>query len=151
MKKENSGFTLLEILLFVTLISLVFIAVSYLSTYSLKTTRVAQQKIIATHFVEELQEWLRGQKEVDWGSFLAKAGNPTGLIYCVNSMPADLSGLTSGSGCGSTYGLGTIYKREVTLTKNLTDTQVTISIIVTWKENNNTFTVPISTIFSVWE
>jgi type II secretory pathway pseudopilin PulG len=150
MKRKLEGFTLLEILIFVTLISLVFVAISFLATYSLTATRVAQQKVIATHYAEELQEWMRGEKEVDWKAFLAKSSTPGGTIYCVNSIPTSISALTAG-GCGSAYDLASQYKREVTLTGNSTDTQVSVSIVVEWKENKNILKVPVSTIFSVWE
>lgn len=150
MYTSKDGFTILEVLLFTTLISLVFVAIAYLATFSLVSSRLSTHKVVATHFAEELEEWLRGEKEVDWNTFAAKA-NTEGLLYCVNAIPADISVLTSGTGCGSTYGLAPIYKREVTLKKNEDGTQVVVTVRVEWKENNNTFAVPISTIFSVWE
>lgn len=149
MKKITDGFTLLEMLLFITLISLVFVAVTYLVSFSIKNAAVTQHKTLATHYAQELQEWLRGEKEADWNLF-QKSGT-----LCFNTSPITVWG-PSGN-CSSNYTLGTtpntIFKRYVTLTNNggATPTQVTAQIVVEWKEGNNTLQVPLSTVYSVWE
>jgi len=151
MKQYNNGFTLVEVLIFVTLITLIFTTVSYIITISLKNTKTNEHKILATHYAEELKEWLRGEKEVNWNDFITK-GSVLGVQWCVNTIPSDLSGLQTGP-C-STYGLhNNIFKRDLTLTNNIVPnpTQVTVNILIEWKEDNNTYTIPINTVFSLWE
>jgi type II secretory pathway pseudopilin PulG len=145
MKQCCKGFTLIEVLIFITLIPLIFIAVSYITTYSLQNTKINQNKILATHYAEELKEWLRGEKEEDWNTFatVANMGN-----WCFNNEP--ITDWDSHSRCGSSYGLNNLYKRDLTLTKD-SDTQATAKITVEWKENNNTYKIPINTVFSLWE
>lgn len=148
---NKKGFTLLEVLIFVTLLTIVFVGLAYLATYSIKNTIVSQHKVLATHYGEELQEWLRGEKEAGWEPFVGKAGNPTALIYCVNTLPADISGLTAGSGCGSSYALNSLFKRELRMTRDDDSTQVTVFITTSWLEGNNVLQVPINTVLAVWE
>ena len=140
----KKSFTLIEVLIFVTLISLIFIALSYLITYSLHTTKINEHKILATHYAEELREWLRGEKEADWLSFV----NDRMGTWCFNNKT-----LSWGNNFGqcSSYNLDNIFKRQVTLEKNADTTQVEVRIIVEWQELNNIYKVPINTIFSIWE
>lgn len=136
--------------MFVSLLSLVFLGMAYVATYSVKNTKAAERRVVATHYGEELQEWLRGEKEVDWNAFVAKAGSPTPLIYCVQTIPANVSALVAGTGC-STYGLSSLFKRELRMTRSEDSTQVTILISTSWQEGNNILQVPVNTVFSVWE
>lgn len=147
MKQYNKGFTLVEVLIFVTLISLIFITVSYTVTLSLKNTKINEHKILATHYAEELKEWLRGEKEVDWLSFTDSISQ--GTTYCVNSIPDDVSNLTSGI-CPPESFLDGIFKRELTINEE-TANQVKFKVEVKWEEGPNNYLVPISTVFSLWE
>lgn len=146
MKKYCQGFTLIEVLIFITLMPLIFIAVSYLTTSSLQKTKINEHKILATHYAEELREWLRGEKEKDWVSF--KDSNNMGN-WCFNDEPVTDWG--SRGGC-SLYNLNNFYKRDLTLIRlSGTETQVKAEIVVEWQENSITYQVPIKTVFSRWE
>ena len=151
-KTITKSFTIVEVLIFVTLISLIFITISYIITFSLKNTKINEHKILATHYAEELKEWLRGEKEDDWNIFTTK-GHVSGSQWCVNTIPIDISTLVGGP-CGLDYSLhNNTFKRDLTLTNNVSPnpTQVTVNIIVEWKEDNNIYTIPINTVFSLWE
>lgn len=150
-KKRKNGFTLLEVLVFSALSSLVFVAITRVGVMSIKNAKLAEHTVIATHAAEELQEWVRGEKEEEWNVFLAKAALTPGLTYCVNTIPASITDLVSSTGCGTSYTLLNIFKRDLTLTRNVAGTQVTVAITVSWFEGNNVETVPIRTVFSVWE
>ncbi len=149
--KNEQSFTLVEVLVFLTILSLFFITVSAITTYSLRNLKTQENKMIATNYAQQLLEWLRGQKEKDWNEF-AKKSSTTGITYCFNNnLSLDSNFPTSGR-CNN-YNLDLRFKREATLT-NLTNNPVAkikLGITVKWQEGNNIFSVPLDTIFSIWE
>lgn len=145
---HNRGFSLIEVLVFVTILSLFFIAASSISLVSLRNLKSNENKILATRYAEEVLEWLRGEKEDDWNVFYGKSSD-IGTKYCFNSL--NLSWPTSGA-CGS-FDLYSFYKRETTLKRGLigADPKIDISITVSWNEATQTITVPINTVFTRFE
>ncbi|MFQ5452419.1 MAG: hypothetical protein ACE5DQ_02535 [Candidatus Paceibacterota bacterium] len=151
-RQLSEGFTLLEIVIFVMLISLIFIAIAQATAVSIRSNITNQHKLLGTHYAEELREWLRAEKDEGWSSFLARS-SPTGTQYCFND--EGLSGwVVSGSLCGINYDLYTRYKRDLTLTQISGAggvTEVKADIVISWKEGSQEFTVASSTIFAPWE
>lgn len=144
-KSANFGFTFIEILIFVTLISLIFITFSALTAVSISRERVNEHKILSTHYSEELREWLRGQKEVDWDTLVtSKMGTWCFNIEPVSQWPT-LSGICTG------YDLNSIYKREAILSVNADNSAVTVLITTSWRDGSNMFQVPLSTRLTVNE
>lgn len=147
---SQSGMTLLEVLIFTTMITLIFLTIASATTQSIKKTMYNQQKIIATHYAEEAQEWMRGEKESDWSVFSARSD----ATYCLNSTisTCDASGSCwdNRAACPVTdYSLGGHYKRSSVLTTN--GSRIDVITTVEWIEGSNTYSVPISTTFSRWE
>ena len=134
---------MMEVLIFVSILSLFFVTAAAITTASLRNLKVQEHKILATRYAEELLEWLRGEKEANWNTFT----NHTDT-YCFNSSP-----ITSWESPGNClgYSLNNLYKREVTLTVQGTPSQVNVSITVEWQETGNTYKVPLNTIFTIWE
>lgn len=158
---KNSGFTLIEVLVFITLLSLLFTAVLTLSTSLLKTAKYNENKILATHFGEELYEWLQTEKELDWAGptgFLTKAPTyVTPVSYCFNSPTLTASDWPSSGACSdSSYALGNRFNRQIELTlKDVTtplgavEQQVEAKIEVSWRDGSfPPFTVSITTVFN---
>lgn len=143
-KKQDEAFTLVEVLIFVVLISIIFITVSYYITFSLYNTKVNEHKILATRLAEEAREWLRGEKEISWDDFI----NTRMGEWCFNTEPVDGWGTP---GLCTDYGIAELYKRDVSLTASQDGNQVTVKVNVEWVERTNTFNVLISTVFSIWE
>ena len=148
----NKGFSLIEVLVFVSVFSIFFIIAIAIVTLSLNNMKVSEHKILATKYAEELREWLRAEKEIDWDSFVTKS-SVSGTKYCfkapLNTWPSigacginDFSGITGNS--------PEIFKREVTLTKP-GNYQVNVAITVSWQEVTKTYSVPLNTTFTVWE
>ncbi len=133
----KSGFTLIEVLVFVTIMSIILIAAVALTATSINQLKTQQYKILATHFAESLFEWLEAQKELDWQDFVSKA-TQNGKVYCFNDL--NISDWPGTSGSCSDYSLGAnemfngkqIFKREVKLTKIGED--VKAAVTVTWKD-----------------
>lgn len=139
-KKHHSlqeGFSLIEIMVFVGIFSMVFISAISYAISSLYRMKLTEHRTKALFYAEELKEWLDGEHENDWILFHAKA---SGQTYCVNQaleLNMSISSLTSGN-CGMNGVSGStprIFRRTVTLTSN-TPTQVTAHIEITWNETS---------------
>lgn len=151
---KTKGFTFVEVLIFIVLISFIFITLSYLSVITLLNSKIAEHKILAAHYSEELREWLRAQKEINWSDFFSKGD----LSYCFPNTPipswVSACGDSECGACGYFMGAlpNPIFKRYVKLTKNTTPEWLKAEIIVEWKEGSNAFKVDANTIFSsAWD
>jgi len=144
MSRREKSFTLIEVLIFVSILSLFFVAATAVTITSLRNLKVQEHKTLATRYAQELLEWLRGEKEADWNQFATRTGT-----YCFNSSPITSWG---SSGACSGYGLYNLYKREVILTpQGSPPYQVNLSITVFWQELDQSYQVPLQTVFTIWE
>lgn len=121
--KKNS-FTLIEVLVFVSILLVFFITAMIITTYNLKSLKTSQYKILASYYTGQAIDWLTVEKWIDWNNFLNKSNS----IYCLNQLSWDFPG-----NC-SNYSLGTpaIFKRELTLTTN--NNQVEAQIKISWND-----------------
>lgn len=144
----KKGFSLIEVLIFVSILSLVFVTASSATVYFLHNLKSNEYKLIASRYSEEIVEWLRAQKDIDWTLFAQQSGQ----TYCFNTTPI-VSWPTAGA-C-TQYNLDSMYYREVTL-QSIIDgngvlSQVTASAKIQWLDSGNTHSIPINTRFSLWE
>ena len=73
-KKYLRGFSLIEVMIFVSILGIVFIITIGYVINLLRTMKVNEHKVMATYYAEELREWLKSEKEADWDAFSQKAG-----------------------------------------------------------------------------
>ena len=150
MRKKNKGFTLMEVLIFVSIISLFFVTAAAITVASLRNLKTQERKILATRYAQELLEWLKGEKEADWNLFTTKASS-SGTEYCFNVSPINT---WPTSGTCSSYGLDNLFKREASLTSQTLGgviQQVNVSITIEWREADQTYQVPLNSVFTTWE
>lgn len=165
MLKKQKAFSLIEVLVFVSILSIFFVLAAAVVTFSLRDMKFNEHKIKATHYSRQLEEWLRLQTEIDWGGTICngcsstttlfteqvtRGGVPT-TSFCFNSSP--ISGWQALGLC-SAYDLEEIFKREVTFTSLLVAnyvTQVNASITISWLELGQAKNIRLNTIFSVLE
>lgn len=161
MEKER-GLSLIEVLIFVLLMSLIMIPLAQLSVVSLRNTIKDERKVLATHYADEAQEWMKSQKEINFTQFAATAIKNTGATsYCLtafpNDLPPDATNVSSwGTPCadatcsGCSYSAGApeqpVFKRYGTF--SCLKEGIKAVITTEWKEGNNTHSVPITTILS---
>jgi type II secretory pathway pseudopilin PulG len=147
-KNTQAGFSLIEVLIFITVMSIFFVSAAAVVSVVVKNMKVNEHKILGTRFAQEAVEWLRSEKEIDWNAFSQRAPSSGALAeYCLNSlawnsMPCD-------------YSLKTLYQRTVTL-KSIESVggykyQVDVSVLVKWNEPGRSYSIPINTTFSIWE
>jgi len=146
-----NGFSLIEVLIFVSILSIFFVVATSVTVVSLRNMKINEHKILATYYAEELAEWLRDQKEADWTEFINKSSE----TYCFKTTPITDDWLTKVSGdCApSDYlitanGQPTIFLRNAVLDGT---NQVNIKITVSWTELGNNYEVPLATVFTRWE
>lgn len=142
----KKSFSLIEVLIFTAILALFFVAAISITVVSLRNMKYNEHKILATHYAEELLNWLREEKEADWSNFSDKAIGS----YCFNS---DIVNWPSLGDCGTNdYSLGSFYKRSVHLSKEGNPvSRFTVAITVSWRELGNTYSVPLNTVFTIWE
>lgn len=147
--KSKLGFSLIEVLVFVSILGLFFVAAISVTTFSLKNMKISEHKILAAHYAEEGIEWVRWEKENDWEVFVLKdTPSGTGTLYCLNSLTWSIGS------CGANYTLGAppLFKREVTLTNSGTPaSRVNIEVVVSWIEGSQTMNIRVKTVLNLWE
>ena len=177
--KSKSGFSLIELLIFVSVIAVFFVVGAAVSIASLRSMILNEHKILATHYSEELLEWLNTQKEIDWNLFAEKAAAISGasntcanvsscsaVTYCFNTSPINITSLSGWPApeaglnpCPQTSLNPGIYSRELTLSvvncspgvSICQSSQINVTINTGWTEIGTAYSAPINTVFSVWE
>lgn len=160
-KKYTKGFTLLEVMIFTTILSVVLVAAAAFTTRLVYNLRINEHKIYANIYSSELMEWLSSEREADWTSIYNAATNSPGTTYCVNddlqltTTMADILP-TAGGSClynGITGKTPTIYKRELILVRNGVN-QVTATVRVSWQERNSgglaTYSDELQAVYTSW-
>lgn len=142
--KTKQGFSLIEVLVFTSILALVFVTISAVVSSSLAILKVQEHKILATHYAEELLNWLQAKKEEDWNVFASKSNNT--VTYCFNNPIDDWP---SPGSCPVNSFLDSIFKREVLIGGDYTKKNITIT--VKWLEANGENKVTINRIFNPWE
>lgn len=155
--RYRTGFSMIEVLVFVSILSLFFVTTAAITATSLKQMKISEHRIIASRYAEDLLEYLRGEKDEGWEEFVAKA-NTNGLTYCFNNPISENTRLNSisSSACENYNGIvgseNPIFKREVTLrVQDSFASQVTVNVLVRWREGGVEYSVPVNTVFSIWE
>ncbi len=161
--KNLNGFSLIEILVFLPIIGFFFITATSIVTVSFRNIRTNQNKILASHYARQLEEWLRAEKEINWGgnrfSSVCVAGptscnfteNATKFSdYCFNNLTIDSWGTP---GVCSGFDLNSAFKRELSLSVPGTTyiSQVNVTITVSWREAGQNQNVKIQTVLSITE
>lgn len=149
--KRKLGFSLVEVLVFVSVIGIFFVTAATISSFSLQVAKSNENKILATRYAEALMEWLRGEKEADWDAFKTKLGGAASSSWCFDQTPiSDTNGWQTNAPC-STYDLQNIYKRDLKISTTSDPDQLVAEVTVSWKEGANILSVPVKTVFSRFE
>jgi len=149
-KNSRKSFSLVEVLVFTSILSLFFVTAAAVVTESLRNMKINEHKILATRYAEELLEWLRSKKEADWDKFVEKGSVDPGTVYCFNAILTD--DWPQAGKCSPENKLDNIFTREVTLkNEGAPVNYVQISILVSWEDTGNSYQVPIKTVFTLWE
>ncbi len=153
-RHQSQSFSLIEVIIFIGILSLFFVTGMVVVTASLRNMKVSEHKIVASQYVKQLMSWITVQKENDWVSFVDNYTSASpGKTYCFNDETIAWPVPNIASPCAD-FSLGSpaIFRREATLTSSGTPTsQVEINITIEWNDAGNTFSVPLNTVLSRWE
>lgn len=146
MNKNRKSFSLIEVIVFVSILSLFFVSAASVTTITIKQANSDKNKLLATHYAEELLSALQSEKDMGWEAFVAHA--PTeNTTYCMNGDEISWSATS----CDPQYGLNG-FERTVTLKPIGTPVnQMVILINVKWPEGEGTLQVPLQAVFNLWE
>ena len=168
MLNKKESFSLIEVLVFTGILSVFFVLAASVVTVSLRNMKFNEHKIKANHYSKQLLDWLRSQKEIDWGGDQC-SGNccisgcgftqrvtQTGLNprFCFNDFPITSWPAPDASGCNGDYSLGSIFSREVQFSSSPVGGyigQVAVRITVSWLEIGQPKSVTTNTTFSLLE
>lgn len=161
MVANKKGFTLLEVMIFTTILTVVLVSAAAFTTRLVYNLRINEHKIFANIYASELLEWLTSEREANWNNVYSVASNSPGTTYCVNgnltvnTTFADTTVFripTVGNPCifnGITGRPPTIFKRELILVRNGTN-QVNVTVRVSWQEGATTYSDEIQAIYTSW-
>ena len=144
-KKTITGFSLIEILVFTTILNLFFIVALTVTVFTLRNLQANEHKIVAIHYLDQLKEWVTYEKEKDWDTFFQKTGT-----YCFNNATLSWSSATACSAaCPGSSCLGNMFNREAVLSQ-VGDT-IQVNMQIKWTEIDKIMTATSSSFFSLWE
>lgn len=159
--KKKEAFSLLEILIFVTLLNVFFVTAAAIITAMVRNLKFNEHKLVASHYTRQLEEWLRAQKEIDWGGALCSSCTPDTFTeyssvyattrYCFTGLSWSTARTTSYT-CPSD--LDGLYQRYADLTAISSGgyvERVTATIVTSWMELNSSRDVTIKTEFRILE
>lgn len=160
------GFSLVEVLIFVTIFSIFFVLAASVVTTTLRMTKENQNRIRASHYAEDLKEWFEAERAINWGG--ASCGDPCSLpanpsftelvtqadpaSFCFNDKT--ITGWPTIGAGGCLLDLDGQFRRIATFSAQSTAgyvNQVGVDITVEWKDGTEMHSVPLRTAFSIWE
>lgn len=144
----RKSFSLIEVIIFVSILSLFLISAASIITISLQQNTLQIEKLKARHYADQLLEWIKSEKDIDWTTFVARAGSYT---YCFeNETLVWGADVLSGNDCPL---LNSLYKRYATFrtTGSGGSAQVDVVIHVDWVVGGNNYNTSLHTIFSQWD
>lgn len=141
MKENNLGQSMFEILVAVFVVAISLTAVVSLATNALSNTTFSKDRTLAAKHTQDAVEWLRAERDRDWGVFLARA-TAGGREYCLSLLRWDAS-------CANIE--GTNLDRRVTLIISTSDPNtIEARVVTTWVDQSGTHESRVSTYFTNW-
>ncbi|KND49170.1 MAG: putative Type IV pilus pilin [Parcubacteria bacterium C7867-008] len=162
MIKPRSGFTLVETLVAIAILTISIVGPYYSIYKAVQTTYIARDKLIATSLAQEGVEYVRNTRDSNYLYNIANPGSPVNWMYTLTpckgmKCTVDVTGYQPPTACATTctplnltpsnlysYSSGTVtrYTRSVIIT-DVTPTEVVVVVTVSWKnaQVNNSLVV----------
>lgn len=140
---KSHGFSLMEILVFISILSVALVALIGSVSYSSLMLSDARYRLVATRYSEELAEWLKFQREYEGYASVAAKATSLGATYCYNTDITDT--WPSAVACPG-FGLDNFFSREVTLTDNTGS--IDVNIVTKYQLLNREKAIQIEMVFN---
>ena len=146
--KYQQGSTLIEVLVAILIMAIVLTGLATALTYSLKNSAQADYRQVATRQAQDVIEILRKERSrLGWSGFEAAINTNSGTYYCVGTSATGFSNFTTDSSSPFCPNNVAIAQSPITMsryfhrTNGVSDSRVTVEVIVTWPEGTATRTV----------
>lgn len=141
--KHQSGQTLAEVVVAIGVIVLLVTGLIIGTSVTLKASQYGRGRSQAVQYAQEAVELARNLRDAGWTSFLTYGG-VTPRTWCV-----DKSGTWTAQSGSCPPNIDAFYTRQVTFT--WIDPNMKTDVVVSWRDGNKTYTVPITTYFTQWK
>jgi prepilin-type N-terminal cleavage/methylation domain-containing protein len=156
--RYKQGFSLLEVLVFISILSVFFVTAISISISTLKTMQVNEHRIIATRYAEELMEWLRSEKESSWEDFQSHFiswGNSGCRVFNDENITDDWWSNADQTNCNSVSDSVKLppakFTRKVDFNYQQATPKIDITVTVFWTEGGVSYSVPVQSSFTPWQ
>lgn len=100
-KQKTKGYSLIELLVFITIMSIALVTIVATMTHGTYTINDAKLRQKAAHVNSEYMEWIRAYRDICGYTSLESKGSQGGTTYCVRTLNYDLDG----TNCASVFSL----------------------------------------------
>lgn len=152
----KKSFSLIEVLIFIAILSVFMVTSASVITVSMHQNSLQINKLKATHYNNQLLEWIRSEKEIDWNSLEAKASPSSVYCFCDEAL-AWTTAIGDKNNCCPTP-LSGLFRRYLTLTASTyaptgfsSTSQIAVTIYTEWQGAGNAYSSKLHTLFSQWE
>ena len=125
---------------------MILVALVSLGAVSIRNTSFARNSTLATRYSQEATEWLRGQRDSDWTTFITKIGT-----WCVSSSPPSWPAVASSCSSADYISQTGIFLREVSISYDSLNDMVSANIKVTWSDAQGIHDIKSDTFFTNWK
>lgn len=125
-RAKSRGQSLFELVVALGIAALIVMGLMRVVTTSINNVIFSKTQGQATRYAQELSEWLREERDKDWGAFATRAN---GIPWCLNTLAWG-----SQPGCGSNKITGTSFAREATLA-SVSTSSIDVLIRIYWTDN----------------
>lgn len=127
---KQAGFSLVEILVFISVLTVALVALIGSVAYSMIVLDNARYQLFATRYSEELAEWFKYQRETEGYDFIATNSSVEGSPYCFNE--EDINDTWPASAACTDYALDNFFKREATLVLDDINKKIVVEVITSY-------------------
>jgi len=143
---RESGQSLFELLIAVFVVGAVLISLVSLSTRSVSNNTYAENSSEAGRHSQKAMEWLRGERDTDWATFVSHGSTGRDIRYCINTLDWNRR-----RACADGELLNGEFQREVVFTVVDPSTKVEVEVLTFWTDPNGRHEAQISSVLTNWK
>lgn len=137
---KNRGQSMFELIVAVFVVGLTLTAIVTLVTNAISNSTFSKERTQAAKYTNEAVEWLREQRDLDWGQFKGRASG-SGTTHC-------LPNLNWGQSC--TIIAGTVFTRTAVLILAPSGESVEARVVTSWSDQSGQHESRVTTSLTNW-